>query len=90
MDSLARKHLTERRDHAARQAEGSRVSIQDVFSRNPDSTHPMTVSDWAVIARTAVEGAHYAAQAEAFSNALATMPSTTPTTPTTTPPREYP
>ena len=77
MDSYARRHLTGRRDHAAQQAEASKNAIIAVFERNRDSVHLITVSDWATIARTAVEGAHYAAQAEALSDALAADPEDT-------------
>jgi hypothetical protein len=72
VDKLTRRHLIGRRDHAARQAEASRVAIDSVFDRN--GVHLLTVSDWATIARTATEGAHYAAQAEAFTVALAAIP----------------
>lgn len=72
MDSLARRHLTGQREHAARQAEASRAAIAAVLEHSRDSVYLITVSDWATIARTAVEGAHYAAQAEAFTVALTT------------------
>lgn len=73
MDNIARNHLIRRRDHAARQAEASRLAISAILARSADSVHLITVSDWATIARIAVEGAHFAAQAEAFAVALAAI-----------------
>lgn len=71
MDRLARDHLTRRRDSAARNAAASRRAIAAILAHNDDHT---TASDWATIARTAAEGAHYAAQAEAFNVVLDAVP----------------
>jgi hypothetical protein len=70
MDDLARNHLIRSRDHAARQAEASKAAIAAILDRNRDSVHLITVSDWATIARNATEGAHFAALAKAYSDAL--------------------
>lgn len=72
MDNLAVNHITRRRDHAAKEAKASLAAMLATIDRNSDSM--LTVSEWASIARTAAEGAHYAAQAEAFTVALVAIP----------------